>query len=52
MVGAIALAVVLVFVVPVMIALSGAAASGILGYFLKEGVESDHEGSELVAVNR
>jgi len=30
---------------------SGAVASGLLGYFLKEEAETAHEGSELIATN-
>ena len=50
--GAIALAVILVVVFPVVVALSGAAAAGILGYFLKETGEVLNEGSELIELNR
>jgi hypothetical protein len=52
MAGAIVLAVVLVVVFPVVVALSGAGAAGILGFFLKGDAEKRHEGSELVELNR
>lgn len=51
-VGAIVLAVILVLVFPVAIAMSGAVASGILGFFLKETGEVANEGSELIELNR
>ena len=51
-VGAIILAVVLVIVFPVVVALSGAGAAGILGFFLKKEGEAAHEGSELIELNR
>jgi hypothetical protein len=38
-------------VVPVAIAMSGAVAAAILGFFLKDTVEREHEGSELVDLN-
>jgi hypothetical protein len=52
MAGAIALAVVLVVVFPVVVALSGAAGAGILGFFLKKEGEASNEGSELIELNR
>ncbi|HEU5151531.1 MAG TPA: hypothetical protein VFU19_13590 [Iamia sp.] len=52
MAGAIALAVVLVVVFPVAVALSGAGAAGILGFFLKKEGEAANEGSELIDLNR
>ena len=51
MLGAVIIVVVLAIVVPVAICMSGAAAAGILGFFLKDAVEKDHEGSELVDLN-
>jgi hypothetical protein len=51
-IGAIVLAVVLVVVFPVVVALSGAGAAGILGFFLKGDAEKRHEGSELLDLNR
>ncbi len=51
-VGAIVLAVVLVVVFPVVVALSGAGAAGILGFFLKGDAEKRFEGSELIDINR
>ncbi len=52
MVGAIVLAVVLVVVFPVVVALSGAGAAGVLGFFLKKEGEAVNEGSELIELNR
>lgn len=46
------LAVILVLVFPVAVALSGAVASGILGFFLKQTGETVNEGSELIELNR
>jgi hypothetical protein len=51
MAGGIALAVVLVIVFPVVVALSGAGAAGILGFFLKGDADARHEGSELLDLN-
>jgi hypothetical protein len=51
-VGAIVLAVILVVVFPVVVALSGAGAAGILGFFLKGDAEKRYEGSELIDINR
>lgn len=52
MIGAAAIVVVLVIAIPVGVLVSGALASAILGFFLKDDVERSHEGSELVATNR
>ncbi len=46
------LAVVLVIVFPITVALSGAVASGVLGFFLKQNGETVNEGSELIELNR
>ena len=51
MIGAIVLVVLLVLVVPVAMCMSGAVAAGLLGWSLKDAVEHDHEGSELVDLN-
>ena len=51
MIGPIGIAIVLVVVIPVSVLVSGAVASGLLGYFLKEEAETSHEGSELIATN-
>jgi hypothetical protein len=50
--GALITVAVLVVVIPVTLCMSGAVAAGLLGYFLKETVEDDHEGSELIDLNR
>ncbi|HEX7134546.1 MAG TPA: hypothetical protein VF228_18370 [Iamia sp.] len=51
MIGAIVLAVILVVVFPVVVALSGAGAAGILGFFLKGDADTRYEGSELLDLN-
>ena len=51
MIGPIAIAFVLVVVIPVSVLVSGAVGSALLGYFLKEEAETTHEGSELIATN-
>lgn len=51
MIGPIGIAIVLVVVIPVSVLVSGAVASALLGYFLKEEAETTHEGSELIATN-
>jgi hypothetical protein len=50
--GAVIIIVVLVVAIPVGMLMSGAVAAGVLGFFLKDRVEHDHEGSELVDLNR
>jgi len=49
--GALIMVAVLVIVIPVATMLSGVIIAGILGYSLKDSVEHDHEGSELVDLN-
>jgi len=49
--GAIIIIVALVIVVPVATIMSGVVFAGILGHTLKDAVEHDHEGSELVDLN-
>ena len=51
-IGAIILAVILILVFPVVVALSGAAAAGILGHFLSKEGEAANEGSELIGLNK
>ena len=51
MLGAVIIVVVLVVAIPVGMLMSGAVAAGVLGFFLKDTVEHDHEGSELVDLN-
>lgn len=52
MIGAVIIAVVLVIVIPVGVALSGAVVAGILGFFLTKEGEAANEGSELIELNR
>ena len=49
--GVIIIAVVLVVVMPVSVLMSGAVASALLGYFLKDEADTSHEGSELLETN-
>jgi hypothetical protein len=51
MIGPVAIVIVLVVMIPVGVLVSGAVASALLGYFLKEEAETTHEGSELIATN-
>lgn len=51
MIGPIAIAFVLLVMIPVGVLVSGAVASGLLGYFLKDEAEVTHEGSELIETN-
>ena len=51
MIGAIAIAVVIVLLVPVAVSLVGAVLAATLGTSLKEDGESRNEGSELVDLN-
>lgn len=51
MIGALVLAVVLVFVLPVVFLISGAAGTVVMGTLLKSNAEATHEGSELLETN-
>lgn len=48
MLGAAILVVILLVVIPVSVAMSGAVVAGILGWSLRENGEATHEGSELI----
>jgi hypothetical protein len=50
MAGAIAIIIVLL-AIPVVVLMSGAVASAVLGHFLWKDAETRHEGSELVGLN-
>jgi hypothetical protein len=50
-IGALVVAVVLVFVLPVLFLVSGAAGTMVLGVLLKANGETTHEGSELIETN-
>ena len=52
MIGAVAIAVVIVIAIPVGVFLAGAVMAAALGTTLKEDGEARNEGSELVALNR
>jgi len=49
--GAAILVVVIVVVIPVGLMMSGAVVAALLGWSLKNTVEGDHEGSELIDLN-
>lgn len=49
--GAIIIVVVLVIAIPVAVIISGLVIAALLGWSLKDTVEHDHEGSELVELN-
>ena len=49
--GAVAIAVVLVVVLPVLFLMTGAAGSVVTGWLLRRYAEDTHEGSELVETN-
>ena len=51
MLGAIILVVVIVFVLPSAILISGGIGAAVLGFFLKDEAERRHEGSELLDLN-
>jgi hypothetical protein len=48
MLGALIIAVILLVLIPVSIAMTGAAVAGILGWSLRDDAAARHEGSELV----
>jgi hypothetical protein len=48
MLGALIIAVILLVVIPVSIAMTGAVVAGILGWGLRDDAVARHEGSELV----
>ena len=52
MIGAIVLAVVLVFVIPVGVLMSGAVAAALLGTAATSDAEARYEGSELLDLNK
>jgi hypothetical protein len=51
MLGALVLAVIIIVIIPVSVAMSGAAVAGLLGWALKDNGEATHEGSELIDLN-
>ena len=51
MIGPIVIVVVLVIAMPVSVLMSGAVASALLGFFIKDDVDRSHEGSELLQTN-
>ena len=51
MLGAIILVLVIVFVLPSAILISGGVASAVLGFFLRDEAERRHAGSELLDLN-
>jgi hypothetical protein len=51
-IGPILILVAIVVAIPVAVLMSGAVASMILGWFLKDDAEERYEGSELIDLNR
>ena len=51
MIGPIVIVIVLVIAMPVSVLMSGAVASALLGFFIKDDVDRSHEGSELLQTN-
>lgn len=51
MLGALILAVIILVVIPVSVAMTGAVVAGILGWSLKETAAEKHEGSELLELS-
>ena len=51
MLGAAIIVVVLVIVIPVGVLMSGAMASAVIGWFVRDEADKNHEGSELVDLN-
>ncbi|QXC60083.1 hypothetical protein KSP35_17195 [Aquihabitans sp. G128] len=51
MIGPVIILVVLVVVMPVSVLMSGAVASALLGFLVKDDVDRSHEGSELLETN-
>ena len=51
-VGAVIIVIVLVVAIPVAALMSGAVASAGLGWLLKDEVDREHEGSELLELNK
>lgn len=51
MIGALLIAVVLVFVLPILFLISGGLGAGVVGWLLKDNAEATHEGSELIDTN-
>jgi len=47
-IGALVIAFILLVFIPVNVMMTGGAVAGILGYFLKEDVEEEYEGTEYV----
>lgn len=52
MIGPVLTVIAIVIVVPVSVLMSGALASAIMGYFLRDDAEERYEGSELIELNR
>jgi hypothetical protein len=51
-IGPIVIVVAIVIAIPVAVLMSGAAASALLGWFLRDDAEERFEGSELIDLNR
>ncbi len=51
MIGAAIIVFVLVIFIPVSVLMSGSIGAGLIGYFLKNEADANHEGSELIDLN-
>ena len=49
-IGALIIAFILLVFIPVNVMMTGGAVAGILGYFLKEDVEEEYEGTEYIDI--
>ncbi|MDQ1439461.1 MAG: hypothetical protein QOK43_3090 [Acidimicrobiaceae bacterium] len=52
MIGPVLVLVAIVIAIPVSVLMSGAVASAILGFFLRDDAEDRYQGSELIDLNR
>ncbi len=50
--GPILVTIAIVIAIPVAVMMTGAALSGVIGWFLKDDAEDRYEGSELIELNR
>ena len=49
--GAIAIVIILVIAIPVAVLVSASAIAGIIGWFLKEEVDAEYEGTEFLEIS-
>jgi hypothetical protein len=50
-IGALVIAFILLVFIPVSVMMTGGAVAGILGYFLKEDVDEEYEGTEHISIS-